>query len=262
MLIRMFWIFPAWTDRLSRLEKGLIAFIIAGVFVAVFYMPVVGAYRRRNGEAGTKSQEPPAVDRKPPATSAPNVQPIPAAKPTKHPSIIQSNPAPLPSIGQSNSGGINVQQATAGKDSPIIDSPITIGDVPRRIAPQDMIALTQYLTAAQGKAHLRIAVQQNSNAVKFAEDFYKVFQDAGWPMDGDGVAPYIGFGPPGKKLANVSVTVKGEPLKPNETVYFNAPDPMLYIGKVIEALKLSHALTREQNQPDGVISISFQGFAD
>jgi NhaP-type Na+/H+ or K+/H+ antiporter len=29
--IRMFWIFPVWTHRLTRLEKGLIAFILVGV---------------------------------------------------------------------------------------------------------------------------------------------------------------------------------------------------------------------------------------
>lgn len=48
--IRMFWIFPAWSHRLSRLEKGLIAFIGTAFLMAVFYRPIAAAYKRRNGE--------------------------------------------------------------------------------------------------------------------------------------------------------------------------------------------------------------------
>jgi hypothetical protein len=55
------------------------------------------------------------------------------------------------SISQSNSGGINVQQGTTGNNSPIINSPITVGDVPKSISPQDMSALTSYFLNAKTK---------------------------------------------------------------------------------------------------------------
>ena len=34
-------------------------------------------------------------------------------------------------VQQGNSGGINIQQGTAGDNSPIINSPVVVGDVPR-----------------------------------------------------------------------------------------------------------------------------------
>ncbi len=49
----------------------------------------------------------------------------------------------------SNSGGINVQQATTGDSSPIINSPITVGDVPKRISAKDLVTITQYLEDAK-----------------------------------------------------------------------------------------------------------------
>jgi hypothetical protein len=56
--IRMFWIFPVWEHRLTRLEKGLIAFILLGGFVAIFYKPVLTAYGKRNSEASKFSKTP------------------------------------------------------------------------------------------------------------------------------------------------------------------------------------------------------------
>lgn len=51
---RMFWIFPAWASRLSRLEKALIIFIFWAGCVCVFYRPVVTAYGKRNGDGEPK----------------------------------------------------------------------------------------------------------------------------------------------------------------------------------------------------------------
>jgi len=49
--IRMFWIFPVWTHRLTSLEKGLLAFILVVLFVAISYKSVVATYGKRNVEA-------------------------------------------------------------------------------------------------------------------------------------------------------------------------------------------------------------------
>jgi hypothetical protein len=71
----------------------------------------------------------PKTDRPKPKATAP-------AKPTSPPSA-----QPVPGAGslvQSNSGGVNVQQGTTGINSPIINSPITIGDTPKAITPVDM----------------------------------------------------------------------------------------------------------------------------
>jgi hypothetical protein len=61
--VRMFWIFPLWSSRLTKLEKGLIAFILVAGFAAIFYRPVMLAYSRRNVEGSR------------PETSSAQVQP-------------------------------------------------------------------------------------------------------------------------------------------------------------------------------------------
>ncbi len=45
---RMFWIIPLWADRLSRLQKGLVALILWAALIFVSYTPVLTAYRNSN----------------------------------------------------------------------------------------------------------------------------------------------------------------------------------------------------------------------
>src|SRR5579864_2481446 len=57
--IRMFWIFPVWSKRLTKLEKGLISFMVVAALMLVFYQPVVDAYHKRNdgNEAGSTNRQ-------------------------------------------------------------------------------------------------------------------------------------------------------------------------------------------------------------
>ena len=48
--IRMFWIFPLWSHRLSPTVKGLTSFGFIVLFVFAFYGPIMDAYRKRNEE--------------------------------------------------------------------------------------------------------------------------------------------------------------------------------------------------------------------
>jgi hypothetical protein len=121
-----------------------------------------------------------------------------------------------------------------------------------------MLDATQYLSSAKNKARIKIAVDQG-NSANFADDFYKTVKDAGWPMEDEGADHFIGFGPPGKRFQGAVIVIKGEPLKPGETVYFDASDPMNYIGRVLELLKVPRILRREPNQPEGRILIQFEG---
>jgi hypothetical protein len=165
-----------------------------------------------------------------------------------------------PALQQNTSGGISVQQSTAGDHSPIINSPITIGDVPKRISPQDTASLAQYLSGAQTKANIRVDVQQGSNAVRFADDFYKACKDAGWTMKDEGVNSMMLFGAPGKKLADVVITIKGEPLHPGEKPSVGSNEPLAYVVRVLNALKIEPILRREPNFEDGMLEVIFDGF--
>lgn len=171
--------------------------------------------------------------------------------------------APTAGIQQSNSGGTNVQQATTGENSPIINSPITVGDVPKRISPADLTQITQYLSEAKPKSRIRVVVAQNSNAIPFANDIYRAFKDAGWAMDGDGVAEAIVFFPPGKKFQGVDVTYKHEPIAPNEPVQVRAGEPLFPIGAVLKALKVPMGLKGDPDQKDAdLITLQFEGLPD
>jgi hypothetical protein len=157
------------------------------------------------------------------------------------------------------SGGVTITQSTTGANSPIINSPITVGVVPRRMSAQDIIAITRFLSEARVKARIRITADQNSNLVGLADDFYKVFKDAGWQMADAGVDQFIGLGPPGKRFAGVIVTWKGAPVGPGETVFVTSDDPVFYLAQIVDAFKLPHILKRVPNEQDNVITIQFEG---
>ena len=48
--VRIFWIFPLWENRLSRVTKGLISGIVVATLVLVFFKPITIAYGKRNLE--------------------------------------------------------------------------------------------------------------------------------------------------------------------------------------------------------------------
>ncbi len=191
-------------------------------------------------------------------TSGSGLVAIPPPKPQ-----VASQPQPAPSqpgsISQTNSGGINVQQGTTGNNSPIIDSPINIGDIPRSISTQDMAALAAFFRSAKSKSSISIRADQVSGLAPFPDKFYQALKDGGWTMIEEGVNHYMGFAPPGPRFQGAVVYINGAPLAPNETVYFNENDPMLYIGKALEALKIPRLLRREQSLPEVQISINFEG---
>ncbi len=200
------------------------------------------------------------------------VVPVPSAEPVKKSKYAEPHPVvprkasesshPL-GVQQSNSGGVNVQQATAGENSPIINSPITVGNVPKRISPADLIRITQYLSEAKTKARIRVAVAQNSNAVPFANDVYKAFKDADWTMEEPGVSEVIMFWAPGKKFQGVEVMCKGLPVAPNEQVLVHEGEPLFYIGTILKALKVPMALKRDPDQKDAdLITLQFEGLPD
>jgi hypothetical protein len=164
-----------------------------------------------------------------------------------------------PSISQSNSGGINVQQATTGSNSPIVNSPITIGNVPRRISPQDKAALSRYLPSAKSKTHIVIVADQTPDSAAYAQDLYNVMKDAGWPMVYDRVEGTIVIYAPGEGFRGVFMTFKGQP-QANGEVLLSDSEPMFYVAHVIvDVLRLPYVLRPDPNQSGDQITIEFTG---
>jgi hypothetical protein len=166
------------------------------------------------------------------------------------------------SITQANSGGFNVLQGTTGNNSPIVNSPITVGALPKTIAPNDMSTVVAFLTTAGAKSALRISADQTSSAQPFPDDFYQAFKDSGWTMKDAGTNHIMGFSPPGKLFKGAVVTVKGTPLGPGETIHTGVDDPLFYVGKVLKTFNVGVDLIRSPTAEDGLISVHFEGGFD
>jgi hypothetical protein len=109
--VRMFWIFPLRSHKLSRLEKGLIALLLVGGFIWVFFEPVTLAYHRQKSQAEEKPKE---------SESVPSIQTEPSTT-TKHPSETGKQKG----SGSKTSGSPTA--STSGDKSPAVGS-ITQGD--------------------------------------------------------------------------------------------------------------------------------------
>lgn len=201
--------------------------------------------------APIKSETPANARPKPPI--APQKQPEPQVPAEKRLTPDSSRG----SLVQSNSGGLNVQQGTTGDKSPIINSPITIGNVPKDISPQDVISLTKYFSNAPIKARVIVSADQFSGNTPFPDKFYDALKDGGWPMLEAGVNRVMGFGPPGKKFQGAVLMVRGEPLK--STIYTDVSDPLTYIGNALVTFKIQRILRRVPDYPEGQIMIDFEG---
>ena len=134
--IRMFWIFPLWTHRLSSLEKGLLAFILTSAFVMAVYRPINSAYVKRN--IGVSVQATPTP---PPALPFPvipqreiQVAPAPEAHKTTAPKPQPDTPS-TPSIAVMSTPSpqqtVNVDHGIGGIGGTYINPMVTnIGQPP------------------------------------------------------------------------------------------------------------------------------------
>jgi hypothetical protein len=109
-------------------------------------------------------------------------KPITRQQPKRTPAV----PPAIPpgSIIQANSGGLNIQQGTTGSNSPIINSPITVGKTPKAISPEEMKELVQFLRSSPQKPLITVGADEFSSDIPFPRDFLKALEDAGWQTRG------------------------------------------------------------------------------
>lgn len=164
------------------------------------------------------------------------------------------------SISQNNpNSGLNIEQGTTGSNSPIINSPIIVGDFPKTISAGDMIKLTAYFLSVPQKARIEVWADQFSGATPFPDKFYQALKDGGWAMEEPGVHSFMAFSAPGKRFQGVEILVSGEPLKANESIDIRPPDPLFYIGTALKEFKIQMALDRRKDQREGIIRVTFMG---
>lgn len=117
-------------------------------------------------------------------TSTPH-SPIKPGRQTKKPQVR----IPSRSIQQTNFGGVNVQQATTGNNSPIVNSPITVNqdwglskkqleDLTHRMAP---------FAENVDRGDLISCVWGDPDSMRFAYNLVAAFRAAGWKLSGSGL---------------------------------------------------------------------------
>jgi hypothetical protein len=102
------------------------------------------------------------------------------------------------SIIQSNSGGVNVLQGTTGANSPIINSPITIGKVPKTIPPDLADELVAFLKAAPTKAKVDVMVDQLSGVEPSARRVLRCPEESRGPLAATGASHVMALYAPGR----------------------------------------------------------------
>jgi len=170
---------------------------------------------------------------------------------------------PTASIQQSNSGGLNIQQATTGERSPIVNSPITVGQIPKTISAQDKVSLSELFTRGLGTTAgktITISADQYSAPSPFISDFYDLISGAHWPMREAQVNQIIGFGQLGpKRFQGAVLILHGEPLKEGEQVKVDSSDPLYYIGTALQSLNVPMIVIRKTDFQENAIGIQFEG---
>lgn len=204
--VRIFWIFPLWASRLSKLEKGLIAFILVAIFVGIFWKPVTTAYAKRNQtDESTKAATIPALKRTDGALgqTRPPTDPTPRSQTSR----VIGNPA----IRVQGAPGGDIEGNTIdGKDQAIIlqNAPnstvkdntqisqgagsalsfnqsggITAGTIygipDRRLSEHQKTNLEACLRANPGQFSVS-AASGTAKAYRYAQDWSEVFSAAGW----------------------------------------------------------------------------------
>jgi len=118
--IRMFWIFPPWAQKLTRLKKALISLVAVGIFIVAFSSPATNAYYKVNQTHGIEVVVPPSTQL---VTDSPAVAQY--LKPVRPTSLVPALPLPTPTapndilIGSITQGSNSITQV--GNDNATIE---------------------------------------------------------------------------------------------------------------------------------------------
>ena len=219
--VRMFWIFPAWTKRLTRLEKGLIAFISVAIFVAIFFRPVVNAYHARTGEArGVQEQ---SKEQAKPSIPVPQMQ---AQPPLQAPASRSRKNKQVAKVSSSGKGSPAVGSITQGAGSALsfnqkggVTAGTIIGAIPppgRVLSAADVARLTP-MFAKHPSEILILYAQHDEEAYHLAKQIGDMLTVAGWKLQQPVTETItVSFG--GPPSYGIEIGYKGDKVPPGAPV--------------------------------------------
>lgn len=161
--------------------KPIPTLVVGLVVLAIIGICLIGATHKIWGKLSRQKQpnivavtnEPPTVQalvtREPAQTSSSDSQALKERKGKGRKAAQPAPPVPASSsISQSNSGGINVQQATTGENSPIINSPITIENRQRSLTDKQKDVLATFYANLSETFHVLVHAVAGEEPVKFS----------------------------------------------------------------------------------------------
>jgi hypothetical protein len=199
-------------------------------------------------QAGRKPECPPTPHADP-KTSTP--KPLLPAKPSRRPEIGKANvvPSTTPSVKLDCEGGNCA--VSNGQQGGITAGQINIGDVAKRLSPENIGKIAAFLQSAQVKSSISISAAQNTSG--FADDLYEAFHEGGWALRESEVNLLISpVTPDDRRFGKVELCTKGQPVKEGEQVSFSPGEPMWYVGKVMAALRLPTTIIRSEDHDDTI----------
>jgi hypothetical protein len=195
----MFWIFPWWVGKLSKLEKALIALIAVALFVTLFFKPVIVAYRKHSVETEKRTQKLPTRPpgpKKQEASSLPPVQqsslgPINIKPIAKSPKKASSTPS-VSSRGSSSGavGSINQGPGSIAQVGGTGNTAIIAGAKDWLLTRVQQINLTTALAKSRGRVRMGYPGQDFA-AIRYASALAYAFHEAGWKIEPQ-VPGYLG----------------------------------------------------------------------
>jgi len=218
--IRMFWIFPIWSKRLTWLEKLLIAILGVAISIAFVYRPVMAAYCKRNGEAATPAQQG-TMQTSPPKQEQPQTntgkttsrRPVPSV-PAPSQTANGNNNAQIGSLSQGP--GSIAQFGGANNSATIYNGANTM-----RIPEEKKKELIGVLSGETATVNIELC---NGGNAELAMDIRDLFKAAGWD---------VGAGSFSSPCKSVVADVPGpEPADGKIIIYPNTP-----VSKIRELMK-------------------------
>ena len=177
--------------------------------------------------------------------------------PQKQPNTALPQPTSHGSIIQNNSGGVNVQQGTTGANSPIIDSPITIGNLPKTIAPKDMDTLKGFFLNAKAKCKVLITADQHNSATPLPQNFLDALISGNWTATG--VTPYTNLSAAKYGSGGAMVMIRGEPEGIDNNAHFEDSEPIFYVLKALETEHVPYVVYHSRLLTEDTIKVDFVG---
>ena len=158
------------------LLMAIVGAVVFGGIALALVKASQNALAREGSSVATGTQPPgplPTAGAPPASTSTVQVEP---PKPSRDGTVAKKQEqkigtGPRPAIEQRNSGGINVQQTTAGDNSPIINSPVTVnqGAPPQVFSDIQKEGLTRAVVRIPPEVRIEIEAPQDLDAQRYAE---------------------------------------------------------------------------------------------